>query len=726
MHKLEFQVKGMDCGEEIAVLKRELGPLVGGEEHLSFDLLQSKLTVQTADGEPSAERIRRTVANTGMQAVPWSQTCAAGVCSAEAGMWREHSRLVLCLVSGFLTLAALLLEIFYHGGLLTVATGFGAKETATSPDVIGVYLGAIVAGGWFVAPKAFFAAKRLRPDMNLLMVIAVIGAAVLHQWFEAACVTFLFSLALLLESWSVSRARRAIQTLVDIAPAKARIICPHDGEIEEKPSDQVRVGTTVLVRPGEKIPLDGILTKGETDIDQAPITGESMPVPKQPGDAVYAGTINGSGAFEFRSTKAVSDTTLARIIHMVEEAQSRRAPTEQWVESFAKYYTPAMILLAALIAAVPPLAFGSPWTIWFYQALVILVIACPCSLVISTPVTIVAGLTAAARNGVLIKGGAYLEAPSQLTALALDKTGTLTYGQPQVQQVFPTDKHTEEQLLSRAAALEAHSSHPLARAIVQRAESLGISYRRAEDFIHFPGEGAKGRINNKLYWLGSHRMLDRQKVESPELHAQASQLEDAGHSLVTMWCDDHVCGLISIADQIRKEASAALRSLKKLGIGKLVMITGDNQQTAREVAAASGVDEYRANLLPEDKVRAIRELRREHGSVAMVGDGINDAPAMAESTVGIAMGAMGTDAAIETADIALMSDDLSRLPWLVAHSRRTLKVIKENIGVSLGIKLIFITMAVLGMATLWEAIAADMGASLLVISNGLRLLRVRA
>ena len=339
--------------------------------------------------------------------------------------------------------------------------------------------------------------------------------------------------------------------------------------------------------------------------------------------------------------------------------------------------------------------------------------------------SIVAGLTSAARNGVLIKGGAYLEAPSRLSALALDKTGTLTYGQPHVQQVLPTNRHTEQQLLARAAALEAHSSHPLARAIVNRAESLGISYTRAEDFTNYPGEGAKGKINDKHYWLGSHRMLDRHQVESPELHDRANQLEDAGHSLVTMWCDDHVCGLITIADQIRKETAAAIQALKKLGIGKIIMITGDNEQTAREVAAASGVDEYRANLLPEDKVRAIRELRRELGSVAMVGDGINDAPAMAESTVGIAMGAMGTDAAIETADIALMSDDLSRLPWLVAHSRRTLNVIKQNIGISLGIKLIFITMAVLGMATLWEAIAADMGASLLVISNGLRLLRVR-
>ena len=594
--------------------------------------------------------------------------------------------------------------------------------TGFAPEVILVYMGAVLAGGWFVFPRAWFALRSIRPDMNLLMVIAVLGAMGLEQWFEAASVSFLFSLALLLESWSVSRARSAIKALVDISPATARILCPTDGDIEEKPIEAVPVGATVLVRPGEKIPLDGVITKGATSVNQAPITGESLPVPRQLGDEVYAGTINGETAIELRTTRPAADTTLARIIHMVEEAQSRRAGVEQWVDRFARIYTPAMMLLSLLVAVAPPLFWGGTWSSWLYQALVILVIACPCSLVISTPVSIVAGLTAAARSGVLIKGGAYLEAPAHLKGIAFDKTGTLTHGHPAVKTIFPMDDHSEEKILARAAALESHSTHPLARAILALAESRGVEITPADQFTILPGQGALGVIENKTYWVGSHRLLEQWNHESAEVHAAASALEDAGHSLVIVWCEDHVCGLISVADSVRPEAQTTIQALKRLGVGRIVMLTGDNQRTAEQVASEVGIDEYYAELLPEDKVRVVTEMRESLGRMAMVGDGVNDAPAMASASVSIAMGAMGSDAAIETADIALMADDLAKLPWLIRHSRRTLNVIKQNVFFSLAVKASFIALAFAGIATLWGAIAADMGASLLVIFNGLRLL----
>lgn len=723
MEKTVFRIKGMCCGEEIASLKRAVGPIVGGEENLAFDLLDRKMTVSHPSPFLGADAVKAAVSLAGMEAIPWTDSCASGVCSLEEGVWQKHGRLFMCSLSGAFLAAGFLLHAFHQRSVVAALTAGGGEAFRPHPDVLASYLIAIIAGVWFSAPKALWAARRMRPDMNFLMFVAVCGAGAIGQWMEAASVAFLFSLALLLESWSVSHARQAIKALMDISPSTARFICPTDGDLEEKPVEEVPTGVTVLVRPGERIPLDGVITKGTTSVNQAPITGESMPLPKQPGDKVYAGTINGEGAFEFRSTRPASDTTLARIIQMVEEAQSRRAPTEQWVEKFARYYTPAMMILAFLICAVPPLLLGGGWSNWFYEGLVILVIACPCSLVISTPVSIVAGIGSAARNGVLIKGGAYLEAPAHIKAMAFDKTGTLTFGRPAVQTIVPMNGHTGNELLANAAALEFHSTHPLARAILKHAEERRVTFTPAEDFTILPGEGAQGRIGDELYWIGSHRLLEQYDRENPQFHELASSLEDAGHSLVVMWCDDHICGAMSIADQVRPEAGATVRALKGLGMENVIMITGDNLRTAQEVASSTAVDDYKAELLPEDKVKLIKELSERFGSVAMVGDGVNDAPAMAVAGVSIAMGAMGADAAIETCDIALMSDDLSKLPWLIRHSRRTLAVIKENIFFSLGVKGVFIAMALAGVATLWSAIAADMGASLLVISNGLRLLR---
>jgi Zn2+/Cd2+-exporting ATPase len=722
MDRVSFRIRGMCCGEEIGVLRRVVGPLVGGESNLAFDLLTGRMTVLAPADTIDEEAVKTAVAELGMEAISSSDSCGAGSCPVEESWWSLNGRLYTCIASALFILFGFLLDAYHRGSLMEAFAPDVEKGYEVSLHVILIYLCAVISGGWFIFPRALFALQKVRPDMNLLMVIAALGAMSLGQWLEAASVTFLFALALLLESWSVGRARSAIKALLDLTPATARFLCPEDGDVEEKPIEEVPVGVSVLVRPGEKVPLDGVVTKGATSVNQAPITGESLPVSKEVGDDVYAGTINVEGSFEFRTTRPAADTTLAHIIRMVEEAQSRRAPIEQWVEKFARYYTPVMIMLSFLVALLPPVFWGGDWASCFYRALVILVIACPCSLVISTPVSIVAGLTSASRHGILIKGGAYLEAPGRLQSIAFDKTGTLTLGHPAVSTIVPLDDHTEDKLLSRAASLEAHSTHPVARAILSLARSRGLESTPADNFTILPGQGALGTIADKTYWVGSHRLLEQWDHESAEVHARATSLEDAGHSLVIMWCEDHVCGLMSVADRVRPEAELAIRSLNDLGIDRIVMLTGDNQRTAEQVASQVGISEWYAELLPEDKVDVVKEISESHGPVAMVGDGVNDAPAMASADVSIAMGAIGSDAAIETADIALMSDDLSRLPWLIRHSRRTLGIIKQNIMFSLVVKASFIGLAFVGIATLWEAIAADMGASLLVIFNGLRLL----
>ena len=725
METHSFRIKGMCCGEEVGLLKSEVAPLVGGDERLSFDLLRSRMTIIGSLDANVVERIRTAVARTGMEAVPSEERCAAGVCATEVeSAWEKHGRLFSCLASGLFLIAAFIFQALHQGNILAALAG----ESATGAPIFAValYLAAILTGAWLIFPKAFYAARKLRPDMNLLMTVAVFGAIGLGQWLEAASVSFLFSLALLLESWSVGKAKREITALLDITPPKARFICPNDGNIEEKPVGEIPVGASIVVRPGERIPLDGVIVRGVTSVNQAPLTGESVRIAKGPGAEVFAGTINEEATIEFRSTRPASDTTLSRIIRMVEEGRSRRAPVEQWVEKFARVYTPFMMLVALAIVTVPPLFTGGDWAKWFYEGLVVLVIACPCALVISTPVTIVAALSSAARNGVLVKGGAYLEAPARLKAIAFDKTGTVTFGEPAVKQVIPVGNHSEDGLLANVAAIEAHSTHPVARAIMRHVESRGIRAGIAESFTILPGQGAEGLIGGKTYWIGSHRMLEKWQRESPVFHDAISRMEEAGNSLMVMWCDDHVCGLVSVADYVRPEARRAVALLKALGLEKVVMISGDNQKTVELIAVAVGVDEFHSELLPEDKVRLVSELKIKFGGIAMVGDGINDAPALAAATVGIAMGAMGSDAAIETADIALMSDDLSKIPWLIRHSRKTMAVIRQNVFFALVVKALFIGMAAAGVATLWEAIAADMGASLLVIFNGLRLLKITA
>lgn len=621
----------------------------------------------------------------------------------------------------FFLLLGLIAHLIVHRTPLDIL-GITPEKGALPWYILSFYGMAILTGGWFIAQKAWISLCHLKPDMHLLMTAAALGAMVINQWFEGATVVFLFSVAQMLEHWSVDRARRAIGALLDLSPTLARVIGEGEKLIEKQVED-VFTGELVLVRPGEYVPLDGFVVEGSSSINQAPITGESMPVSKKEGDLVFAGTLNEEGALRCQVTKEANDTTLARIIQMVQEARAQKGKSEQWVDRFARVYTPIMMGLALLVAVLPPLFFGLDWMDALYRALVLLVIACPCALVISTPVSIVAGLTASAKKGALIKGGIYLEALGKIEALAFDKTGTITMGEPAVQRVIALNGHTEEDLLQIACALEKPSEHPLARAILKEAANRAIETEGAKEFQIHKGLGAEGRFEGKWYWIGSHRFMHQQGQETEKEHRLAEELEDAGHSVIAIGDGTHICGLISVADAPRPFIKETLSAIRSLGVKKILMLTGDNLPTATALAAIAGIDDFRAELLPEDKVDAIRALKKQHRGVAMVGDGVNDAPAMATAHLGIAMGAMGTDAAFETADVVLMGDDLALIPQLIRHSRKSLAIIKQNIIFALCLKLVFIVLATFGLASLWMAIAADTGATLLVIFNGLRLLR---
>jgi len=710
-----FRVVGMDCGEEVSVLKRELSPLVGGEELLRFDVLNGKLIV-SSEAEVTEDAIREAVHRTGMRAVPWVDARKTSKQPQTIDL-----RPLATIVSAVFIASGFGLHVGLSGSFAAAlgAEGLGSGHDVPLESRI-LYLLAVIAGGWFIAPKAVFALKRLRPDMNLLMTIAVFGAIGIGEWFEAATVTFLFALSFVLENWSVGRARRAVEALLDLAPSTVRV--RYAGEEVQVSPDSVKVDSLFVVHPGERFPLDGTVVSGSSGVDQSSITGESLPVLKKPEDDIFAGTINGDGVLEVRSTHLASDSTIARIIRLVEDAQSHRAPAEQWVERFAAIYTPVVMVVALIVLIIPPLVTGAAWDVWIYRSLVLLVIACPCALVISTPVTIVASLASSAREGVLIKGGSFVELPSRLRAIALDKTGTLTEGRPAVVEVLPLGDHDEREVIERAAALESRSSHPLAEAVLRYARSKGIKVEPGSDLKNLPGRGMMGVHKEKFVWLGSHRYLEERGQQTEHLAEQLARMSAAGRTVVVVGNATHVCGLVGIADELRTEAVGSLEMLRRDGIEHLVMLTGDNQATADAIALETGIDEVHAGLLPEDKVEMVKKLVEKYGFVAMVGDGVNDAPAMASASMGIAMGSAGSDAAIESSDVALMSDDLARLPWLVRHSRRTMTVIRQNITFALGVKAIVVVLTAMGVATLWMAIAADMGASLLVITNGMRLL----
>ncbi|AHF92147.1 ATPase P [Opitutaceae bacterium TAV5] len=635
-----------------------------------------------------------------------------GGCDHEAGgSWRAPG----LVVSGICVAVALVLE-WGHIGPAGAVTAAGAAG--------------IVTGGWFLLPGAWQALRRLRPTIPLLVVLATIGAAVIGQWSEAATVVFLFGVAEWLEGWADRRSQRAVRALLEIVPDTARIRT-RGGGIEERAVADVPVDSTVLVRSGERIPLDGVVTTGRSSVNQAPVTGESVPVDKQPGDTVFAGTINSEGSLELRVTKAAGDTTLAKIIRLVSEAQAQRAPTQRFVDVFARYYTPWVTVLALLVFLVPPLAVGGAWSVWLYRACVLLLIACPCALVISTPVGIVAGLTSLARRGVLVKGGAHLETIGRLRALALDKTGTLTEGKPRVLDMVALPGAEPADVLRLAAAIDEHSTHPLAQAVVARARADGVTWPPAEAYRARTGRGAEATVAGRAAFVGNHRFAHELGVCTPELEARLEEIEKRGQSVVVVGerpdngSAGRVLGVLALGDALRPEAKPAVAALHAAGVSHLVMLSGDNQTTVDAIACEAGIDEARGGLLPGDKVAGITELRERHGIVGMVGDGINDAPAMAAASVSIAMGAAGTDAAIETADIALMQDDLGKIADAVRTGRRTLDVIRFNIAFALGLKALFLGMTLFGIASLWLAILADTGATLLVVANSLRLLKGR-
>lgn len=705
-----FVISNMDCPTEEALIRKRLGSVAGIGE-LSFNLMARRLTVMhTLDDDQAILDALREIGmktDTGPQCQPGS----CSTCEVESPVVSRRTWALMAM-SGAAAIAA------------EIVAWSGASEQSAA--VIVLALLSIATGGLNTLKKGWIALKNFSLNMNFLMSVAVIGALAIGEWPEAAVVIFLFALAELIETLSLERAKNAIKGLMAMTPEIATVQLDN-GEWHDMAAAVVQVGQTVRVRPGERIPLDGMVTAGGSSVNQAPITGESMPVVKAAGDPVFAGTLNERGILEFRVTANKGNTTLDRIIHTVQEAQGQRAPTQRFVDQFALYYTPAVVVFAVLVAVVPPLLFGTAFQPWFYKALVMLVIACPCALVISTPVTIVSGLAAAARLGILIKGGVHLENGRWIKAVALDKTGTLTHGRPVVTDVVPLVDRPKDELLQLAASVDAHSEHPVAAAIVSAWQDGGKTERAllpSSSFESITGRGAKAMIDGQLYHVGNHRQCEELGVCGLHVEEVLGRLEKDGKTAVILATASEPLCIIGVADTVRGHSAEAIRQLHALGVAS-VMLTGDNQTTASAIALQVGIDDARGNLLPEDKLAVIDELLGRYGKVGMVGDGINDAPALAKSSIGFAMGAAGTDTAIETADVALMDDDLRKVPHFIRLSRDTSSVLWQNISLAIGIKMVFFILALAGQATLWMAVFADMGASLIVVFNGMRLLKSR-
>ncbi|MFQ5836839.1 MAG: heavy metal translocating P-type ATPase [Candidatus Bathyarchaeia archaeon] len=587
-----------------------------------------------------------------------------------------------------------------------------------------LFLAVVAVSGYQIVRKGLSSLLKKRLDMNLLMTIAAAGAFLIGHGEEGATVIFLFYIAEFLEDYAVEKTGKSVGALMKLAPESA--IVKKDGKEVSVHVHEVSPEETILVRPGERIPLDGVIKKGFSLVNQAPITGESIPVSKQVGDEVYAGTLNGQGLLEIQVTKRAEETMISKIVQLVEKVQEQKSPTEKFIDKFAKYYTPSVILLATLVAIVPPMLFSAPFDNWIYRALTLLVVACPCALAISTPVSIVSGITSAARNGALIKGGTYVEEMSRMKVFAFDKTGTLTKGRPEVTDIIPighdSPKLTERELIVLAAGCEKYSTHPLSAAIIRKAEELGETIPDPEDFQYISGRGNIAKCNGGIILSGSRSLVKEKGVYfSLQIDEQMKKLESQGKTTTLVAENGEIKGIIAMADTVKEHAAETVRKLKEMGL-KVVMISGDNEKTAQAIAGQLGIDRYFAELSPEDKLKIIDELRREEKHVVMVGDGVNDAPALAKANVGIAMGAIGSDVALETADIALMHDDLSKLPYLFSLSKRTVKVMKQNIYSSILIKGSLAVLAVLGFVTLWLAVGiGDMGLSLAVILNAMRL-----
>lgn len=767
-----YRIENMDCPTEEALIRSKLAGLAG-VAGLEFNLMQRTLAVRHE--LPSLSPVEQALKAIGMQAVRMDQASAEQTtklsiakmdCPTEETLIRNKLGTVAGVADLDFNLMQRTLSVRHANQVLPdvlvalQALGFEAQvvDTAevaspsaapvTTPtnwwplgislvtasaaeavywlhngnhwSVVVLALVAVFTGGLSTYKKGWIALKNRNLNMNALMSIAVTGAMLIGHWPEAAMVMVLFALADVIEAKSLDRARNAIRGLLDLTPEQATVQ-QADGTWREVGAKQITIGARVRVKPGERIALDGEVLEGRSAVNQAPITGESLPVEKSPGDSVFAGTINESGSFEYRVTALANNSTLARIIHAVEAAQGSRAPTQRFVDQFARWYTPVVFGVAIAVALLPPLFMGAAWLDWIYRALVLLVVACPCALVISTPVSIVSGLAAAARHGILIKGGVYLEEGRKLRWLALDKTGTITHGKPAQTDFVTWGNALASDSRSIAASLAARSDHPVSKAVAQAAQTDGVALLDVAEFNALPGRGVQGQINGATYHLGNHRMLEELGQCTPELEQRIAALETAGKTVVMLVGAKAVHALFAVADTIKDSSRTAIAELHALGINTM-MLTGDNPHTAQAIAAQAGIDRAQGNLLPDDKLREVEQLARS-GKVGMVGDGINDAPALARADIGFAMGAAGTDTAIETADVALMDDNLRKIPTFVRLSRATAQVLMQNIVLALGIKAVFLVLTFTGQATMWMAVFADMGASLLVVGNGLRLLR---
>lgn len=712
-----FSVNGMDCPVEEKLIRSKLAKMPG-VYGLDFNLMQRILKVRH---EPSAlPAISQALDSLNMDAklleagtekdnvipepkIPWKKLAVAGVFAA--------------LSEGF--------ELIHEWGAKPFGLDMSAWRLFDYPvlEWLPLFFAvvAIALAGLTTYRKGWLAVSNLNLNINALMSVAVTGAVLIGQYPEAAMVMVLFNLSEAIEAKALDKARNAIKGLLALTPDTATVLQP-DGSWKDIDVRAVAVGSRVRVKPGEKIALDGNVVSGHSMVNQAPITGESMPVDKVAGNPVYAGTINESGSFEFEVTAAATDSTLARIIHAVEEAQGSRAPMQRFVDAFAKYYTPAVFLVSILAAIVPPLFLNGEWMSSIYMALVILVIGCPCALVISTPVSIVSGMAAATRYGILIKGGMFLEQGRLLQYLALDKTGTITWGKPSQTDFIMTGNDDEKQVRSIAASLAGRSDHPVSRAIAKAATEAGVRFKEVADFAAIPGQGVSGMINGQKWYMGNQRMIGELGKASEKISGQIVELEKQGKTVVALVNDYGVQALFAVADTVRETSIEAIRQLKKLGV-KTVMLTGDNPHTAEVIAREVGVDEFRANLLPQDKLGIIENLENGGAKVGMVGDGINDAPALAKASIGFAMAGEGTDTAIETADVALMDDDLRKIPRFIGLSRSTYAILVQNITLALVVKAVFFALTFTGHATMWMAVFADVGTALLVVANGLRAMR---
>jgi Zn2+/Cd2+-exporting ATPase len=691
----KFRIDAMDCPTEEGIIRSRLGRITEVQK-VEFDLMNRILTVDHSFDD--AAPIVKALTEVGMKPV---EGCEVGCEPDQSGSSKKQN---------------ILLGVSLVLALTSEAVGWSTGQEKSWP-VIGLALIAMILGGRETFAKGIIAVKTFTLNINFLMCLAVVGAIIIGSWPEAAMVTVLFGIAEQIESYSLDRARNAVRALMELAPERAWVQ-DDAGQWVEVEAGSVALGQRVRVKPGGRIPFDGEVVLGQSAVNQAPITGESIPVDKVVGDQLFAGTINEQGVLEFTVTGKRGNTTLDRIIKTVQEAQGTRAPTQRFVDNFARYYTPGVVIFAILVAIVP-LAFGQPFMPWLYKALVMLVIACPCALVISTPVTVVSGLAAAAKQGILIKGGVHLESGRNLRMIALDKTGTLTHGKPVVTDVIAMHDYDREKALQLAASLDHLSGHPVAKAIEDqwKGELLEVI-----GFESITGRGVAGTIEGVSYMVGNHRLIEERGACCDHVHSELDRLQAEGKTTVVLANAKEALAIFGVADTLRSESVDAIQELHKLGV-KVAMLTGDNASTAKAIGSQAGIDDVQAELLPEDKLKVIEQLLESHGSVGMVGDGVNDAPALARATVGFAMGAAGTDTALETADVALMKDDLRKLPAYIRLSKKTATILTQNIAIAIGIKVIFFGLALTGHATLWMAVFADMGGSLLVVANGLRILR---